>query len=521
MNLKTNNPAYIIIAGLFLQLLILSFFALFSAVDSLFYTLNSLLSITIFLCYFKEIKQTLGLTKKTFYSFSTFSKTTFISLAILAIAICSTSPILYDNESYYIQTIKWINNYGFIKGLANLHPFFAQNSGLHLLQSSFNFSFFTNRLNDINGFLMIIFSFLCLQKLESFFKMKNWLDLFLSLILCCTGFFFPFISSPSPDFPLFLIVPLIIYLFLKNEEKDSKVILITIFSLFITLIKVTIFPILILPIYLLFSSKTSIRNVSFFLLLSAVSLLSFCLKNYVISGYPLYPLSLGSEMFSPDWKLPNFIHNTIFAPNENAIDLSFSNYRNINYYLNLASISVVILFPFIFTHKKKYNFLFFYILIQFLALFFTSFHYRFFAPVSLSIILLIASRFLSKKEMFIKPMICISILGTIFIIFLGGDLKFISKNSTMTKVYTFKAHQLFYPESNTQFKDTKYRSITIDNFKCFVPIVKYESFWQTFDGPIPCTSEYNIEYNKKFHKIVPSLRGKTIKEGFFSKKIEK
>ena len=62
-------------------------------------------------------------------------------ITVLIIAQCSTAPFVIDNETYYIQTIKWLNEYGFVRGLANLHISLGQCSGWHILQSAFSFSF--------------------------------------------------------------------------------------------------------------------------------------------------------------------------------------------------------------------------------------------------------------------------------------------------------------------------------------------------------------------------------------------
>ena len=43
--------------------------------------------------------------------------------SLLLLAQSATSPFIIDNETYYIQTIKWLNEYGFVSGLANLHLF--------------------------------------------------------------------------------------------------------------------------------------------------------------------------------------------------------------------------------------------------------------------------------------------------------------------------------------------------------------------------------------------------------------
>jgi len=85
---------------------------------------------------------------------------------VLILNHCSQSPLLIDNETYYIQTIKWLNEYGFVKGLANLHVFLGQTSGWHIAQSVFNFSFLYANFNDLSGYALtlgLVFSFLNLD----------------------------------------------------------------------------------------------------------------------------------------------------------------------------------------------------------------------------------------------------------------------------------------------------------------------------------------------------------------------
>jgi hypothetical protein len=78
---------------------------------------------------------------------------------------------LIDNETYYIQTIKWLNEFGFVKGLANLHPFFAQTSGWHILQSAFSFSYLPFSNNDLNGFCLLLGNLFAAFRLQDYSKM--------------------------------------------------------------------------------------------------------------------------------------------------------------------------------------------------------------------------------------------------------------------------------------------------------------------------------------------------------------
>jgi len=95
------------------------------------------------------------------------------AITILIIAQCSTAPYVIDNESYYIQTIKWLNEYGYVKGLANLHIFFGQTSGWHIAQSAFNLSFLYPNFNDLSGFCLLLGNLFAILKLNSYFSNEN------------------------------------------------------------------------------------------------------------------------------------------------------------------------------------------------------------------------------------------------------------------------------------------------------------------------------------------------------------
>src|SRR5690606_4708107 len=131
----------------------------------------------------------------------------------------ATKPYMGDNETYYVQTIQWLNQYGLVKGLGNLHIFFAQTSGWHILQSGLNFGFVSHSLNDLNGFLLIMATFFWLFHLNKFFSSHISMDLFLGFMPFLNLIFFLFVSSPSPDLPIFIFSQIIFYLFYKNYNS--------------------------------------------------------------------------------------------------------------------------------------------------------------------------------------------------------------------------------------------------------------------------------------------------------------
>lgn len=62
----------------------------------------------------------------------------FIFLVLLTAFVGSMSAFIYDTFLYYLPTIKWLDQFGMVKGLANFDFNFGQMSLWHILQASFN-----------------------------------------------------------------------------------------------------------------------------------------------------------------------------------------------------------------------------------------------------------------------------------------------------------------------------------------------------------------------------------------------
>ncbi|MCR4657814.1 MAG: hypothetical protein K5770_16570 [Lachnospiraceae bacterium] len=74
-----------------------------------------------------------------------------IFIAISAISACE--PLDYDTYLYHGQMIKWIEEYGAVRGLANLHMRFGYNSAFMCLQALFSLSFTGRSFHQVNGFI--------------------------------------------------------------------------------------------------------------------------------------------------------------------------------------------------------------------------------------------------------------------------------------------------------------------------------------------------------------------------------
>ena len=170
--IKTNSFNTIVLSflGLFSTTILASFWALFGRINIEFYLFFIVLNLLIYVKFKNDIKKQFSIFFTQLKELSTPLKISLSLIVVLILAQCSAAPFIIDNESYYIQTIKWINEYGFVKGLANLHIFLGQTSGWHVTQSAFNFSFLYKNLNDLSGFCLLLGNIYSILKLDSYFN---------------------------------------------------------------------------------------------------------------------------------------------------------------------------------------------------------------------------------------------------------------------------------------------------------------------------------------------------------------
>ncbi|HEU4789076.1 MAG TPA: hypothetical protein VFS71_05285, partial [Flavobacterium sp.] len=169
LRLKNQNFVIHTVLGLFTTTIFTSIWAIFGRVNFEFHIVLLFVNLVVFLKFQKEIQLIYKLFFEQLLSLTTPLKIALGIIVILILAQSASIPYILDNESYYIQTIKWINEYGFVKGLANLHFFLAQTSGWHILQSAYNFSFLYDKFNDISGFCLLLGNTFSIIKLNDYF----------------------------------------------------------------------------------------------------------------------------------------------------------------------------------------------------------------------------------------------------------------------------------------------------------------------------------------------------------------
>ena len=526
--------------GLFSITIFTTVFAFFKRINIEFHLVLLLLNLIFGLWQKHQLFSIFQYYKNTFNSFSKFLKICFAFLSFFILAQASTAPFIIDNESYYIQTIKWLNEYGFVKGLANLHLFFAQHSGWHILQSAFSFSFLYGKLNDLSAFLFLVLNFFSFEKMNLFLqkKSKHLADIFLAIIPLGSILFFQFISAPSSDIPVFLISFLLFYYLLKywgniSTEKFKIIYLLSFFTLFI---KISTIFIAFIPLgILVFHFQQVKKNALLMFATGFIVLFLIMMKNQILSGYPLFPLQ-EFKVLTTDYEVPEtykFYFQRSFV--KDGYDIGYHYFKNLSNldklkqwffikgitgYVNQFIFILMILFPlFIFKSNKKKPLLFIYglAMIQLAILFLTSPQYRFFLVFVLAFSAIIFFSIFQQKKL-LKILLVVGIVLSGIPLFFNFQLSQFTNNKFTQNNSQFQLENFIFPHKNSKYNYV-YKKEKIGNLEFNDPI-NQDFFWITGDGELPAIKKEQIEFFYKNFHTIPQLRTSDLKDGFYAKPIE-
>jgi Ca2+/Na+ antiporter len=503
--INNSKPSIIAIFGLV-------FLTLFFSVWAFFYRLNIEVFLVVFCSsallywiYKTETSQFFSEIKNQWYNFNIFYKWLFGILVLLTSIKSTGLPFVVDNESYYIQTIKWLNEYGFVKGLGNLHLFLAQNSGWHTLQAGLNLSFLTDRINDLNGFLLIICTFFYLSEFQQKNE-KHWIG----FILLFNVLLFQFVDAPSPDLPLLLITPILFYFFTENQtDSDTTKTAILLFA-FLVFVKITVVPFGLL--FLLW-----IKRQNGFAFLSIIGLLFGTIwisKNCIISGYPFYPFPY--LLLDADWTIPQELYN--YTQTNDHIK-KFSLFKGgLTSFFNIGTSLLFIIAWFLkpFRKEKNYQILYVVLLIHFVLTILLAPQYRFFLPEFIFLSVVMINLIIKIKA--VKPILIIGIfLPLVFMVPL--KFSYFTDSTRQSFPEKFEINQFLVPQHISRFDTMQFEEKTKGNLKYHSPAENF-FFFGTANGNLPCVNEAYLYYFEYHYGIFPQMRGASLKDGFYSKRIE-
>ena len=251
-------------------------------------------------------------------SFSRFvtGKSFYIYLGIFLLLAYGTSHGLmhYDSDLYHAQAIHWIEDYGIVKGLGNLHVRFAYNSSAFALSALYSMSFLTGQsFHVMAGYFALLLAWQCVD-IRNVVRRKHFVISDFARLAAIYYLFtiFDEMVAPASDYFLSTIVFYIMINWLdmhvKHEKSYVPYILLSMLGIFAITIKLSAAPMVLLsiiPIYKLWTDKTKEKIKAFWISIAMafVIVLPFLIRNVIISGWLLYPVTF-LNLFGVKWKIP-------------------------------------------------------------------------------------------------------------------------------------------------------------------------------------------------------------------------
>jgi hypothetical protein len=305
---KSSTPllfaAFFGTAAALLYVMIAAFwFPLSTKVAWMWLILNLILAIFHGKKWLKEVGFNVHLKALTPYSLS-------VLIGMIAIVWASTSaPILTDEGTYFEPTIRWLREYGWVKGLGNLHFFLATASPWHALEALFQSVWGATTVHVLNSWWLLI-SFIQLFQLASIEKNKSF-GYLLWIPVVMLPYWLLTASSASTDVAGWLWVFWGMYgILIQSNEEEFPAWVAVLFGLMAFIIKPTF-----LPALLFFSSWFIIKNHPNrfrVVLISSLFLGVWMLKNVRLTGYYLFPNTILNTYFKHT--IPQHIISYYFDP---------------------------------------------------------------------------------------------------------------------------------------------------------------------------------------------------------------
>lgn len=217
----------------------------------------------------------------------------------------------YDTALYHAQSIRWIEEYGVIKGLGNLHCRLAYNSSSFVLSALYSMAFLGGQsYHCAAGFLAFVLAAGCLRLLDSLRDRKLRASDF-TRVMCVYYLvnIFDEMISPASDYFMVLIAFYLVITWLSLAERGEKGIfpyaLLCVLAVFLLTVKLSAALILLLTIYpaCRLVKEKRWKETGVYLGLGFVTALPFLIRNVLLSGWLVYPFT-SIDLFDVIWKIP-------------------------------------------------------------------------------------------------------------------------------------------------------------------------------------------------------------------------
>ena len=219
-----------------------------------------------------------------------------------------------DMNLYHGQSIRWIEEYGVVKGLGNLHCRFGYNSSIFAASALYSLRFvFGRSIHAVNGLIAFIISVMALDLGKCVRRKKMLLSDYarVAAVYYLTTIWDE-VVAPSSDYAVMCTIFFIVINWLTQlEEEDveqrnniAPYALLCVAGVFTLTLKLTASLILILlikPAYMLIKQKRW-KEIAIYLSVGLLVAVPWLARNIIITGWLFYPMPY-IDLFDVDWKM--------------------------------------------------------------------------------------------------------------------------------------------------------------------------------------------------------------------------
>nr|WP_155832310.1 hypothetical protein [Butyrivibrio sp. MC2013] len=220
----------------------------------------------------------------------------------------------YDTGLYHAQAIHWNETYGAVKGLGNFNQRLAYNSAFFPLQALYSFSWLGGgSLHTMAGYFALLLGWKCVDLRRMI--IRGYPSLADAVRFAALYYLFNIadeVISPASDFPVMCLVLYIFIAWLElNRERERSIYpyaMLSVLSVYAITIKLSAAPMILFairPIYKIVKDSRISKGlvISFFTILGLVASAAFFIRNVILSGWLIYPVT-AIDLFDLPWKIP-------------------------------------------------------------------------------------------------------------------------------------------------------------------------------------------------------------------------
>lgn len=255
----------------------------------------------------KEIKELLPKAKGLIFSWEGFF---YLCFVLLIAFFTSRGQFHTDTNIYHAQNIRLYEEYGIIKGMANLQLHYGYNSLYLAFAAIMSLAWMLPwSLHTTTGFIEVILCLYALHQLKTFKIHKSHLE----DAGCIAILFYTLVNvtgsmSPATDYPtMFLSIYMVCVWLRAIEEKAhySVYALLSVFAVFLGTMKLSAIAmaiVVIYPAYFLLVEKKW-KEIGIYLGMGILVLAPYLIRNIILSGWLIYPFE-AIDLFDVVWKVP-------------------------------------------------------------------------------------------------------------------------------------------------------------------------------------------------------------------------